>query len=75
MPTKKKSLTVSIEPDLEAWVREEADARMVSPAVLVEKGLGLLRDVLVPVDQALAIKADVEAARVPGRPVTDSPQA
>jgi len=42
------SMSVTIRKDLADWCKEQAEARLISPALLVEKGLDLLKDHLEP---------------------------
>lgn len=42
------SKSVTIRKDLADWMDEQAEARLISPALLVEKGLDLLKDHLEP---------------------------
>lgn len=75
MPTPPKapkaSLSVTIRKDLADWLEEASEERIIGKAVLVEKGLELVKDLLAKTDKAYADTATPHAlATDPGRPTS-----
>lgn len=68
MATDRKQLSVTIRADLIDRLEAEADSRIVSKALIVEKAVDAYLDALAPVEDTLAVQAAVDASKLPGPP-------
>lgn len=68
MATDRKQLSVTIRADLIDRLEAEADARIVSKALIVEKAVDAYLDALAPVEATLAAQSAVDASKLPGPP-------